>query len=228
MPPSPPTNAGDTAPPSLWSELVDGSAGWGVRLLVNLALAAAMGGLVPILAYFLAAVNRDWSYSYSARSVYPRDELIGFLAAVAAGGLLAASAWLWSRSGRRRAVFLPVVLTIAVALVTVVLCVIADDNLRGSSELVVGGLIALAGASLILIWLQAFRRRGPRGRPLRDRHDGLADVRCPSCNYRMVGLTESRCPECGTAYTLDELITRQGFAPTPQSPKQDAPALRSA
>jgi hypothetical protein len=208
--------------------LVDGTAGWGVRLLVNLALAAAMGGAVPLLAYFLAAANRDWSYPYSAPYVYPRDELIGFLAAVAAGGFLAASAWLWSRSGRRRAVFVPVVLTIAVALVTVVLCVIADDNLRGSSELVVGGVIALAGASLILIWLQAFRRRGPRWRPLHDRQDGLADVRCPSCNYRMVGLTESRCPECGTAYTLDELIARQGFGPVTPAQKQEPPPLRSA
>jgi hypothetical protein len=222
-------SADDAAPPApLWRELVDGTAGWGVRLVVNLAVAAVMGGLVPILAYLLAAANRDWRYAYSGAGVYPREELIGFLAAVAGGGFLAATAWLWSRSGRRRPVFWPVVLTIAVALVTVVLCVIADDNLRGDSELVVGGLITLAGASLILIWLQAFRRRGPRWRPLRDRHDGLADVRCPSCNYRMVGLTESRCPECGTAYTLDELIARQGFAPVAQAQKQDPPALRSA
>jgi hypothetical protein len=221
-PPLPPIAAADEpAPAPLWRELVDGTAGWGVRLLVTLALAAAMGGMVPILAYFLAALNRDWRYSYSGNSVYPRDELLVFLAVVAAGGFLAASAWLWSRTGRRRAVFMPVVLTIAVAFVTVVLAVVADDNLRGASELVVGGLIALGGASLILIWVQAFRRRGPRWRPLRDRGDGLPDVRCPSCNYRMVGLTESRCPECGTAYTLDELIARQGFAPV--SPKPPAP-----
>ena len=109
---------------------------------------------------------------------------------------------------------MPVVLTIAVAFVTVALAIVADDNLRGASELVVGGLIAARGALLIVIWLQAFRRRAPPRRPLRDRQDGLPDVRCcPSCNYRMVGLTESRCPECGTVYTLDELIGAEGFAP---------------
>ncbi len=235
-PPLPPIAPADQTapPPPLWRELVDGTTGWGVRLLVNFALAAAMGGMVPILAYFLAALNRDWRYSYSGNSVYPRDELLVFLATVAAGGFLAASAWLWSRTGRRRAVFMPVVLTIAVAFVTVVLAVVADDNLRGASELVVGGLIALGGASLIVIWLQTFRRRGPRWRPLRDRQDGLPDVRCPYCNYRMVGLTESRCPECGTAYTLDELIARQGFAPGPSKPPAAPdggsvhPALKSA
>jgi hypothetical protein len=47
----------------------------------------------------------------------------------------------------------------------------------------------------------------------------------------MVGLTESRCPECGAAYTLDELIAKQGFGPvnrSAQSSRRDAPALKSA
>ena len=215
------------APPPLWRELADGTAGWGVRLLVNLALAAAMGGLVPILAYFLAALNRDWN-RYSPGGVFPRDELIGFLAAVAGGGFLAASAWLWSRTGRRRAVLKPVVLTIGVSAATIAGGILAEDNLRGDQELVVLGLVALGGAALILIWVEAFRRRGPRWRALHNRQDGLPDVRCPTCGYRMVGLTESRCPECGTGYTLDELLAKQGFAPVAQAPRQDPPALRSA
>jgi hypothetical protein len=105
-----------------------------------------------------------------------------------------------------------------------------EENLPGDSELVVMGLVLLAGAGILLIWVQAFRRRGPRWRALHNPQDGLPDVRCPSCGYRMVGLTESRCPECGTTYTLDELLARQEFgpaqAPAPTQPAQ--PALRSA
>ena len=39
-----------------------------------------------------------------------------------------------------------------------------------------------------------------------DHLDDEPLVRCPACDYRMVGLTESRCPECGAQYTLSELL----------------------
>src|SRR5688572_17393096 len=217
--------------PSLWRELSEGTTGWGVRLGVNFALAAAMGGLVPILAYALAALNSNWDRS-SGYGPYPNDELIGFLAAMASGGFLAATAWLWSRSHHRRPVFTPVALTIAIAAVTIGLGIWVDEQLTGERELVIGGLVCLAGAGAVLVWVQSFRRRGPRWRALHNREDGMPDVRCPACDYRMVGLTESRCPECGAAYTLDELIAKQGFGPgaTPAPNPREAghPALRSA
>lgn len=216
-PPPPPP------PPSLWRDLASGSAGWGVRLLANLALAVALGGLVPILAYFLAATNRGWNrYAYAA-AVSPRDELLGFLFAAAGAAFLAGTAWLWSRSGRRRALLRPVTVSIAIVGATAGLSVLAAARLRGDSELVVVGLLALGGAALIVVWLDAHRRR-PRWRALHDQHDGLPDVRCPACDYRMVGLTESRCPECGTGYTLDELIAKQGFAPPGVAKPQAAAA----
>lgn len=215
-PPLPPIPSGPHRPvqsPSLWRDLASGSAGWGVRLLANVGLAAALGGAVPILAYFLASINADWNRYASATAVYPGDGLVGFLAALAAAAFLAATAWIWTRSGRRRTVLAPTVLTIAVAGSAILLAVLAEENLRGDSELVVGGLLALGGAGVIFIWLDAYRRRGPKWRALHNRQDGLPDVRCPACDYRMVGLTESRCPECGASYTLDELIAKQGFAP---------------
>ena len=214
------------SPPTLWRDLADGSAGWVIRLLVTLALAAALGGLVPILAYFMAVLNPSWNRSptYGAR---PTDELLAFLSVFAAAAFLAGAAWLWSRSGRRRVVLAPTVLTIGAIAATIVLGVLVEENLPGDQELVVLGLVALAGSAIILIWVQAFRRRGPRWRSLHNPQDGMPDVLCPSCGYRMVGLTESRCPECGTVYTLDELIAKQGFAPaTPPPPAP--PIMRSA
>jgi hypothetical protein len=233
--PPPPLTAEDSAgampTASLWRELADGSARWGVRLVVTVAIGVALAGLVPILAYFLAATNPAWNRG--SGGVSPEDGLIAFLVAMAAGGYLAACAWLWTRTGRRRAVVGPVVLTIAIAAATFTLGVLVDDNLGGDQEMVVLGLGLLAFAGVLLVWLNAFRRRGPRWRALRDRQDGLPDVRCPTCNYRMVGLTESRCPECGTGYTLDELIARQGFGPAAPGPASQhvpppPPALRSA
>lgn len=219
-------------PPSLWRELSEGAAGWGIRLGVTFATAAALAGLVPILAYVLAALNSSWDRTGGA-GPYPNDELIGFLAAMASGGFLAATAWIWSRARHRRLIFAPVALTIAIAVVTVGLGIWVDEQLGGERELVIGGLVCLSGAAAVLVWVQALRRRGPTWRALHNREDGLPDVRCPACDYRMVGLTESRCPECGAGYTLDELIAKQGFGPTGAKaagvPQQGAqPTLRSA
>jgi hypothetical protein len=80
---------------------------------------------------------------------------------------------------------------------------------RGAFEVLFSALLCLGGAAVLLIWVQAARRHA-HGPLLRD-PDGVLDVRCPTCGYRMVGLHESRCPECGTAYTLDDLLSRQEF-----------------
>jgi hypothetical protein len=223
---SPPPPSAPPASP-LWRDLADGSAGWLVRLVATVALAAVLTGLVPILAYFLAAWNRAWNQG-TGPGIYPEDGLVAFLTAMAAGGFLAASWWLWTRGGRRQSYVSPVVITLGIVAGTIALSVLAEDTLPGDRELVVLGLVFLGGAGIMLVWLSALRHRLPRRRALRHRQDGLPDVRCPTCDYRMVGLTESRCPECGTTYTLDELISRQGFVHQNDSPQPPAPSLRSA
>lgn len=181
---------------------------------MTLAAAASLSGLCLILAYMLAWMVKDWNRYPDYGGVYPSDELLAMLFLIAGAGFLAVVAWVWSRNPRHRPVVYPVVTTLAAALITTVLAVWIDDSLEGDSELVVLGLVLLAGSLVLLIWLQAARNYR-RGRPPLDRHDGLLDVRCPACGYRMVGLRESRCPECGAAYTLDELLTRQGFSRQP-------------
>ena len=221
------TPSASTGPPTLWRDLADGSAGWVVRLLVTVALAAALFGMVWILAYFLAALNPFWNRTpnYGAR---PRDELVVFLFVLAGAAFLAGAVWLWSRSARRRTALAPAFVTIAVIGATIALGVLIEENLPGDSELVIVGLVFVAGAALILVWVQAYRRHGPRWRALRNPQDGMTDVRCPACDYRMVGLTESRCPECGTAYTLDELIAKQHFGPASPGPANPPPLMKSA
>jgi len=51
------------------------------------------------------------------------------------------------------------------------------------------------------------------GRELLD-PDGQVAVRCPKCDYRLIGLKQLRCPECGMEFTIDELIRAQKFART--------------
>jgi hypothetical protein len=84
-----------------------------------------------------------------------------------------------------------------------------DELFRGSSEFLIAGVLCLAGGVLVLMWLSLYRRYAT-GRSLVDEH-GVIDLRCPECQYRMVGLKEARCPECGREYTLDELVGRQNF-----------------
>src|SRR5436189_3569 len=78
--------------------------------------------------------------------------------------------------------------------------ILVDESLRGDRELIEAGIGLIAGASVLVVWLQAIRNF-KRHRPLRNRVDNLPDIRCPECGYRMVGLHEARCPECGKTYT---------------------------
>lgn len=210
MPAMPATN--DPPPPSsLWRELADGSAGRGLRVVVTVALTMLLTGLVPILAYLLAALNPGWNRANGG--IFPEDALIGFLIAVAAAVFLTAMVWLWATPPRRNLLWRPTAQTLGIAVAAVCIGIMADANLPGESEMVALGIVPVALSVAILVWVQAWRQHGLLGRPVRDARDGYVDLRCPSCGYRMVGLTESRCPECGAVYTLDELLLKQGFAP---------------
>jgi len=211
-------SADDADPrPSLFRDPADGSAGWPVRLVVAIAAAVFLAGSALILSYLLAAVvpARDrglYGAGRPSNAVYPRDELVAFLMLAAAALWITCVVWLFFRKVHQRVLVYPGLLTSGIILAAVALGVFVDNTLRGDRELIEVGIGLIAGASVLVIWLQAVRNLR-RQRPLRNRIDNLPDVRCPQCGYRMVGLHESRCPECGQIYTLDELIARQNFDP---------------
>lgn len=195
---------------SLWKDLADGSAGKGVRAVVTLALAVLITGFCLIGTYALAAVVPGWDESYGW-GVHPRDELLVAVLTFGAILFLASAAWVWWREARFRVLCVPTLVTAGIVVVTVPLCVVIDRALSGDDELVVGGLVLLGIAAVLVVWLRVWNMHF-RPRDVRSAEDGLVDVRCPACGYRMVGLRESRCPECGAEYTLDQLLAARGFA----------------
>jgi hypothetical protein len=197
--------------PSLWRDLADGSAGPVVRAGVSLALAPLVAGLACLGSWVVAGFVPQWSNRWSG-GYAPREELIGGMLLLSPIPYVLGLIWIWTRSRHRLQEFWKAGLyTVLLAVVAVVLCfaIAVFDTLRASFEVLTGAVICLCGSGAILVWVQSARRY-VRRRPLRD-PDGLLDVRCPNCGYRMIGLHESRCPECGTAYTLDELLVRQEF-----------------
>jgi hypothetical protein len=85
---------------------------------------------------------------------------------------------------------------------------------RRDEEVVIVGM-TFVGLGVWIILIGAIWRLTPEERLAARRQAGRIQVRCVTCGYSMVGLREARCPECGRAYTLDELIAGQVYAPAP-------------
>jgi hypothetical protein len=223
-----PIDADDAAPSSLWRDLRDNTAGWFVRVIVCIALGIFLAGAALVGSYFLAALfpglNRTY-YNYLApgrmqlvrgASGHPKDGLVAATMMFAGAIWMSSILWLFFRGVRQRPFARPILLTMTLTAVAIGGGIFADSSLRGDRELVIAGIVMVAVAAGILIWLQALRQVRT-GRPLRHHQDHLLDIRCPDCGYRMVGLHESRCPECGKLYTLDQLLAGQNFA-RPETP----------
>lgn len=217
-----PADDAGLAGPSLWQDLRDGTAGWFVKLIVAVAAGVFLAGAALVAAYALAAFIPGWNrtfYNYlagrvvTARSngVHPKESVVAGLMMLAGAAWMVCVLWLFFRGVRQRPLARPILITLAIIVVTAGLGMMVDSSLRGDQQLVIAGIVLVAIAAVMIVWLQAMRRVRT-GRPLRNRQDPLLDIRCPECGYRMVGLHESRCPECGKAYTLDELLSRQNFA----------------
>jgi hypothetical protein len=220
IPPPPPLDyereqAQQPTPP-LWRELIEGTAGPVVKVAVCLAMAPLFVGLGLVASFVLAGMLPG-----GMRSRGPDDDIVAVVLIVCAFLYLAALAWVWTRQRRRhKALWKAMAYTGCVIAGTILLGALVDATLRRAGEILVVALVFLGIAAVLLIWTHALRSY-VRYRPPTHSPDGLLDVRCPTCGYRMVGLHESRCPECGTGYTLDGLLAQQAFMgrSTPPAPQ---------
>jgi hypothetical protein len=195
--------------------LADGTAGWVVRLVVSIAAAALTAGACLVFSFLLALFVPEFNrLRYWPRAVSPTDELLLVVSVFGGSCYLAGLGWLWTRRRRGRApsqvILYATLLTFALVVVTSLLGIYIDNALAGDEEIAIVGIVMMAGAAAIVIWLVAIRRYNA-GHGLQTAQEQQQEIRCPNCGYRMVGLHESRCPECGTLYTLDELLAKQEF-----------------
>ncbi len=198
---------------SLLRMLGDGTAGAPTRLMISLAAGAFLAGVACIVSYILGywfpLAYRTPVSSFGRTTSYVSDEvaavsflLVGFI-------YLGVLYWIWSRHRRMRVIWIGASLTFGITLVAILVCVVVTAWFGGDEEFLVSGILLGAGGVIVAVWTHLYHRH-ISGRALYDETGTLA-LRCPACNYSMVGLKESRCPECGREYTLDELLARQDF-----------------
>jgi len=154
-----------------------------------------------------------------------RDETIGIGLALGALAWIGELFLLWFTYRRMRAglriAF--IVLGIWVVAITASLIVAAAT---WNEELFIGAIIVGAiGASICVVCAGAYR--ASQGREIIG-SSGTVNVLCPECGYSMVGKSDCRCPECGSAYTIDELITRQDFEAYRRSPRSQPPPVATS
>jgi len=201
---------------SLFADLRSGDAGPGVRVFVSLALGSLLCGLAAGIPCYLAVISAAFgrpgmSGNRFVVSVKEEVLLVSFL--LAAVVYLVALYWLWSKPLHHRGFWLAGALTVGIWLVTIPLCIGCEVFLARDEELVIFAVVCMGIAATLFAWVQVWRRYG-QGRPVLDAA-GQFDVRCPACNYSMIGLYDTRCPECGEKLTLDQLLQRQGFDGAP-------------
>ncbi len=109
-----------------------------------------------------------------------------------------------ARAGRYRALMH----SIATVVVTIGLCVLADEFGGRDEEILVLAVILFGAAALLLAWVPTMARAHRTA--LRNPDDEI-NVNCPACGYSLIGLRELRCPECGVEFVLDELIRAQDY-----------------
>lgn len=125
-----------------------------------------------------------------------------------------------ARAGRYRALLH----SIATVVVTIGLCVLADEVGGRDEEILVLAVILLGAAALLLAWMPTMARAHRMA--LRNADDEI-NVNCPACGYSLIGLRELRCPECGREFVLDELIRAQDYDVAPE-PDQARPGGTAA
>jgi hypothetical protein len=202
VPTEPSTRPG---PRSLWQDLGNGTAGPGTRLLVSL-----VAGLLLVSAVCMVSSLVGMTSSRGRLTIRVHDEAFFGCLLMAAIAYLPTLYWVWSRHRKKRFIWLGGALTVGIGLAAIALSMAVDASFAGSDELLLASVWFFGIGAVLTIWLFLYRRYAA-GRPMFG-EGGQLDLRCPGCNYLMVGLHEARCPECGRQYTIDNLIVQQEFA----------------
>jgi uncharacterized RDD family membrane protein YckC len=197
-PDRPPSPSIDVPQKSLWAELADGSAGVIVRIIITIAAAFALTA---------ASVLGAYGMSFGSDRRVP-DEI--FLLCLSIAGIIyfGIILWIWSHQRNKRPIFSALAKTVGLWIVAIIIMILVSEVLPREEPLIFA--VFCAGMTVTLIFWVEFYRHYARGRALYDQNGSL-DLRCPECNYMMVGLREARCPECGSEFTLDHLFLRQNF-----------------
>jgi hypothetical protein len=185
---------------SIWQALASSEAHVAVRLGLSITVGILLAGLGLLGAWMVGL-------AYEVR--YLPDEVFA-LGLLGASVLWFVALWLiWRRVLRARMLLLPIIATLAIGVLTIFGCYLAGELIHYEDELLMLALVLCGGALVIFVWLAALHRL-LQGRAVIGA-DHQVNVRCPSCDYSLVGLTELRCPECGLRFTIDELIRAQGY-----------------
>jgi hypothetical protein len=186
---------------SLWQSLRSSEPNTLLRLGVSVALAGLLAGLAMLLAVALTMGLGRSSVLDEAAAAMLLGALVLWLIAL----------WrIWSPAQRVRPITRPVIGTVIVTAFTIPGLFAADHFIGYDEEYAMAGIGLCSAAIVLLLWLAALHRLFKR-RPVFDR-DNQVDVRCPTCNYSLVGLRDLRCPECGARFTIDELIRAQHYS----------------
>ncbi len=204
------------------------------RVVLSVCSGLLLSGMALFAAWLYAslqprtATGRGYSYTY----FHVGDEQLAVAFAVCGLVWFFSLIWIWRGANRSRPFVAPALYTVGVAFAATVAGAVIDDFVRGDEEILIGGLVMIAIAVAMLIWMSSVLRYR-RGKSVLDADD-LVDVRCPRCAYSLIGLRSLRCPECGTEFTIDELIRSQNYesvrsrVPGTASPPTATPAMAAS
>ena len=188
---------GEDGQRSIVADLRSGRAGWAVRLGLSLACAA----VIAAVGFFCAGLIED--------SGNLQEEHIALIVGVGGGAWCVLLAFLWAAHRKWARALRTIFALIAIWLTTICLCVIAVEITR-SEEFFISALVFLAiGLSIAIVVASIYRGLG--GKAMVER-TGEVRVKCPQCDYSLVGLESCTCPECGARFTIDQLIAAQDYA----------------
>ena len=177
--------------------------------LVSLTLLSALTLPLAAIVYFVVIVLGMETFNY-------RDRYLSFLLADAVAFATVILGWVmvWWKAvawTSRRIVATSASAVGACAVGVVLGMMMAAVTREEELGLFIGGcaMIILWMVAASMIWrtspLELAQSRSETPAPAA----GVAEVKCPRCQYVLNGLREARCPECGEIYTLDALFAAQ-------------------